>query len=64
MVKVGGFKKYLNYFRKLVFDDFCDFLSVCNKDFLEDDRSENEKKLDCFIFLKIVFWDCCFISYV
>lgn len=49
-----------------MFDDFCDFLNVFNKDFLEDDisRSENEKKLECFFFLKIGFWDCCFISYV
>lgn len=31
-----------------MFDDFCDSPNVCNKDSSEDDRSESEKKSECF----------------
>ncbi|KAB1267859.1 RING finger protein 219 [Camelus dromedarius] len=63
VVKAGGSKKHSNHLRKLVFDDFCDSPNVCNKDSSEDDRSENEKKSECFTSPKTGFWDCCSTSY-
>lgn len=47
-----------NHLRKLVFDDFCDSPNVCSKDSSEDDRSENEKKSECFPSPKTGFWGC------
>ncbi|XP_040847195.1 ORC ubiquitin ligase 1 [Ochotona curzoniae] len=65
MVKAGSSRKHSNHLRKLIFDDFCDSPSVCNKDSSEDDvsRSENEKKSECFSSPKTGFWDCCSTSY-
>ncbi|XP_057563925.1 ORC ubiquitin ligase 1 isoform X1 [Hippopotamus amphibius kiboko] len=63
VVKAGGSKKHSNHLRKLVFDDFCDSPNVCNKDSSEDDRSESEKKSECFTSPKTGFWDCCSTSY-
>ncbi|XP_036749620.2 ORC ubiquitin ligase 1 isoform X1 [Manis pentadactyla] len=63
VVKAGGSKKHSNHLRKLVFDDFCNSPNVCNKDSSEDDRSENEKKSECFTSPKTGFWDCCSTSY-
>ncbi|XP_037384741.1 ORC ubiquitin ligase 1 [Talpa occidentalis] len=63
VVQTGGSKKPSNHLRKLVFDDFCDSPSVCNKDSSEDDRSENEKKSERFTSPKTGFWDCCTSSY-
>uniref|UniRef100_A0A8C3X6L4 ORC ubiquitin ligase 1 n=1 Tax=Catagonus wagneri TaxID=51154 RepID=A0A8C3X6L4_9CETA len=63
VVKAGVSKKHPNHLRKLVFDDFCDSPSVCNKDSSEDDRSESEKKSECFTSPKTGFWDCCSTSY-
>nr|XP_045365099.1 ORC ubiquitin ligase 1 [Camelus bactrianus] len=63
VVKAGGSKKHSNHLRKLVFDDFCDSPNVCNKDSSEGDRSENEKKSECFTSPKTGFWDCCSTSY-
>ncbi|KAG8519309.1 RING finger protein 219 [Galemys pyrenaicus] len=63
VVQTGGSKKHSNHLRKLVFDDFCDSPNVCNKDSSEDDRSENEKKSECFTSPKTAFWDCCTTSY-
>lgn len=61
-VKAGGSKKHSNHLRKLVFDDFCDSPNPGAKDASEDDRSENEKKSECFTSPK-AFWDCCPTSY-
>lgn len=63
VVKAGGSKKQSNHLRKLMFDDFCDSPNVCNKDSSEDDRSESEKKSECFTSPKTGFWDCCSTSY-
>ncbi|XP_016079637.1 PREDICTED: RING finger protein 219 [Miniopterus natalensis] len=63
VVKAGSSKKHSNHLRKLVFDDFCDSTNVCNKDSSEDDKSENEKKSECFTSPKTGFWDCCSTSY-
>ncbi|XP_021553568.1 ORC ubiquitin ligase 1 [Neomonachus schauinslandi] len=63
VVKAVGSKKHSNHLRKLVFDDFCDSPNVCNKDSSEDDRSENEKKSECFTSSETGFWDCCSTSY-
>ncbi|KAM7110961.1 ORC ubiquitin ligase 1 [Molossus nigricans] len=63
MVKAGSSKKHSNHLRKLVFDDFCDSTNVCNKDSSEDDKSENEKKSECFTSPKTGFWDCCSANY-
>ncbi|XP_004680139.1 PREDICTED: RING finger protein 219 [Condylura cristata] len=63
VVQTGGSKKHSNHLRKLVFDDFCDSPHVCNKDSSEDDRSENEKKSECFTSPQTGFWDCCTTSY-
>lgn len=63
VVKAGGSRKHSNHLRKLVFDDFCDSPNVCNKDSSEDDRSESEKKSECFTSPKTGFWDCCSTSY-
>ncbi|XP_055965634.1 ORC ubiquitin ligase 1 [Sorex fumeus] len=60
--KAGGSKKHSNHLRKLVFDDFCDSPNASTKDSSEDDRSENEKKSECFTSPK-TFWDCCTTSY-
>ncbi|XP_054990185.1 ORC ubiquitin ligase 1 [Sorex araneus] len=60
--KTGGSKKHSNHLRKLVFDDFCDSPNPSTKDSSEDDRSENEKKSECFTSPK-AFWDCCTTSY-
>ncbi|XP_019598143.2 ORC ubiquitin ligase 1 isoform X1 [Rhinolophus sinicus] len=58
VVKAGGSKMPSNHLRKLVFDDFCDSPNVCSKDSSEDDRSENEKKSECFPSPKTGFWGC------
>lgn len=63
VVQTGGSKKHSNHLRKLVFDDLCDSANVGNKDSSEDDRSENEKKSECFTSPKTGFWDCCTTSY-
>ncbi|XP_007529043.1 ORC ubiquitin ligase 1 [Erinaceus europaeus] len=63
VAEAGSSKKHSNHLRKLVFDDFCDSPSVCNKDSSENDRSENEKKSECFTSPKTGFWDCCTTSY-
>ncbi|XP_020036003.1 ORC ubiquitin ligase 1 isoform X2 [Castor canadensis] len=65
VIKAGSSKKHSNHLRKLVFDDFCDSPSVCNKDSLRDDisRNENEKKSECFTSPKTGFWDCCSTGY-
>lgn len=63
LAKAGSSKKHSNHLRKLVFDDFCDSTNVCNKDSSEDDKSENEKKSECFTSPKSGFWDCCSTSY-
>uniref|UniRef100_G1NX62 ORC ubiquitin ligase 1 n=2 Tax=Myotis lucifugus TaxID=59463 RepID=G1NX62_MYOLU len=63
MAKAGSSKKHSNHLRKLVFDDFCNSTNVCNKDSSEDDKSENEKKSECFTSPKTGFWDCCSTSY-
>lgn len=63
VVKAGGSKKHSNHLRKLVFDDFCDSPNVCGKESSEDDRSENEKKSECFTSPKTGFWSCCSASY-
>ncbi|XP_066236808.1 ORC ubiquitin ligase 1 isoform X1 [Saccopteryx leptura] len=63
LIKAGSSKKHSNHLRKLVFDDFCDSPNVCSKDSSEDDRSENEKKSECFTSPKTGFWDCCSTSY-
>ncbi|XP_037001065.2 ORC ubiquitin ligase 1 isoform X1 [Artibeus jamaicensis] len=63
MVKAGGAKKHSRHLRKLVFDDFCDSPNACSKDSSEDDKSETEKKSECFTSPKAGFWDCCSTSY-
>ena len=63
MGKAGGSKKHSHHLRKLVFDDFCDSPNVCSKDSSEDDKSETEKKSECFTSPKTGFWDCCSTSY-
>ncbi|XP_021502729.1 ORC ubiquitin ligase 1 isoform X1 [Meriones unguiculatus] len=65
VIKAGSSKKHANHLRKLVFDDFCDSPNACNNNSSEDDinRSENEKKSDCFASPKTGFWDCCSTSY-
>ncbi|KAM8785349.1 ORC ubiquitin ligase 1 isoform 2-T2 [Rhynchonycteris naso] len=63
LIKAGSSRKHSNHLRKLVFDDFCDSPNVCSKDSSEDDRSENEKKSECFTSPKTGFWDCCSTSY-